>query len=155
MRARSLLYAACLIPLACGPSAEEREAMAAEQRAMAAADTLAEAEANFDATVFDSVSWVATDSAVARGQVVFQYSCRKCHGAEGDGTGGFVAQGDTLRPPSFLAEDWRFADDQEGLRRQISVGTATGMPHWEMEGLKPRDIDAVAHYIRLGLRASQ
>ena len=155
MRIRSLLYAACLVPLACGPSAEEREAIAAEQRALAAADTLAQAEANFDAAAFDSVSWVATDSAVARGQVVFQYSCRKCHGEAGDGSAGFVAQGDTLRPPSFLPEDWRFADDQEGLRRQIFVGTSNGMPHWGLEGLKPRDIDAVAHYIRFGLRATQ
>lgn len=151
---KSLLFVAGLILPACGPSAEERESMAAEQRALAAADTLAEAEARYDPTAFDSVAWPATDSAVARGQVVFNYSCSKCHGPAGDGTGGFVMQGDTVRPPSFLPEDWRFRDDHEGLRRQIFVGTANGMPHWGLEGLKPRDIDAVAHYIRLALRTS-
>ena len=137
---------------ACGPSQEEREALAAEQRALAAADTVATAEANFNAAAFDSVTWAATDSAVARGQIVFNYSCQKCHGSAGDGTGGFVTQGDTLRPPSFLTDDWQFRDDHDGLRHHIFVGTATGMPHWGLEGLKPRDIDAVAHYIRMGLR---
>lgn len=150
---RVALLGPVLLLAACGPSREEREALAAEQRALAAADTLAAAEAVFDASAFDSVTWAATDSAVARGQVVFSFSCQKCHGAAGDGSGGFVTQGDTLHPPTFLAEDWRFGDDHEGLRHQIFVGTATGMPHWGMEGLKPRDIDAVAHFIRLGLRA--
>ena len=149
---RLAYFGAVLLLTACGPSQEEREAMAAEQRAMAAEDTLAQAEAVFDAAAFDTIQWTATDSAVARGQTVFSYSCQKCHGDGGDGTGGFVARGDTLRPPSFLVEDWRFRDDHEGLRRQIFVGTASGMPHWGLEGLKPRDIDAVAHFIRLGLR---
>lgn len=149
---RLTLLGSILLLAACGPSAEEREAMAAEQRALAAADTVAEAEAAFDVAAFDTVRWVATDSAIARGHTVFSYSCQKCHGDAGDGSGGFVAQGDTLRPPSFLTEDWRFSDDHEGLRHQIFVGTASGMPHWGLEGLKPRDIDAVAHFIRLRLR---
>ena len=150
---RTVLLSSILFLSACGPSSQERDAMAAEQRALAAADTLALAEAGFDASAFDTLAWAVTDSAVARGRVVFSYSCQKCHGSAGDGSGGFVTQGDTLRPPTFLADDWRFRDDHEGLRRQIFVGTSNGMPHWGLEGLKPRDIDAVAHFIRLGLRA--
>ncbi|NNM33887.1 MAG: cytochrome c [Gemmatimonadetes bacterium] len=149
---RMLLLGSVFLFSACGPSQEDREALAAEQRALAAADTLAQAEAVFAAEAFDTVRWVAVDSAVARGQTVFSYSCQKCHGDAGDGSGGFVAQGDTLRPPSFLTDEWPFRDDHEGLRHQIFVGTASGMPHWGLEGLKPRDIDAVAHFIRLGLR---
>ena len=82
-----------------------------------------------------------------RGSVVFQYSCAKCHGSQGYGDGLFVTRGDTLRPPSFHTEDWRFQDDLEGLRRHVYTGTEGGMPHWGMEGLKYRDIDAVAQFI--------
>ncbi len=62
--------------------------------------------------------------------------------------------GDTLRPPSFLQADWRFAEDRDGLRKQVFTGNAQGMPHWGFHGLKYRDIDAVAVYIQQGLRDS-
>ncbi len=64
-----------------------------------------------------------------------------------------MTQGDTLRPPTFLGADWQFAEDHDALRRHIFVGTTGGMPHWGIEGLKPRDIDAVATYIQTRLRS--
>ena len=157
MRPRWHLLTLLLVPVACSSSedrAEAAQAALAAEHDRAVADTLVMAEAQFEAAAFDSVTWADTGEAVARGEVVFSYSCRKCHGQVGDGTGGFVAQGDTLRPPTLLAEDWRFRLDHEGLRRQIFVGTSNGMPHWGLEGLKPRDIDAVANYIRLSLRSA-
>ncbi|MEZ4417479.1 MAG: c-type cytochrome [Gemmatimonadota bacterium] len=120
--------------------------------ALAIADTMRQAEAAYDVGAFDSISWANADKAAERGAVVFRFSCEKCHGMRGYGNGGFVAQGDTVRPPSFRDADWRFANDHEGLRRHIFIGTAEGMPHWGLEGLKPRDIDAVAYYLRGPLR---
>lgn len=60
--------------------------------------------------------------------------------------------GDTLHPPSFLEPDWRFADDEAGLRRRIFVGNARGMPHWGLQGVQPGDIVAVEKYIIHELR---
>ncbi|MCA9736508.1 MAG: c-type cytochrome [Gemmatimonadota bacterium] len=119
-----------------------------------ALDTLRTAEAAYDPAAFDSISWENPAAANERGAVVFRFSCEKCHGPRGYGDGGFVSRGDTVRPPSFRESDWRFVEDHEGLRRHIFVGTADGMPHWGLEGLKPRDVDAVAHYLREGLRTT-
>lgn len=135
--------------LACAPA----EQAPLEDPQAAALDTLRTAELAYDATAFDSISWETNTAAAERGAIVFRFSCEKCHGTEGLGDAGFVAQGDTVRPPSFRAADWRFADDHEALRQHIFVGTAQGMPHWGLEGLKARDIDAVATYIREGLRS--
>lgn len=115
-------------------------------------DTVEAAVLQFDAAAFDSITWEEPATALERGGVVFAYSCQKCHGAGGFGDGGFVMQGDTVRPPSFREPDWRFADDLEGLRRQIFIGTTKGMPHWGLEGLDYRDIDAVARFIQTRLR---
>lgn len=119
-----------------------------QETAPSAADTVASALAGYDAAAFDTISWAEPGEAVVRGSVVFSYSCRKCHGGQGYGDGGFVAQGDTVRPPSFHTPDWRFRDDLAGLRQQIFTGTSEGMPHWGLEGLKYRDIDAVARFIQ-------
>lgn len=129
-----------------GPPPEEQAAAAA------AAQKVADAEAMFDEAAFDTISWESSEATVERGRVVFNFSCQKCHGHTGRGDGGFVTQGDTLRPPSFLEPDWRFADDKDGLRRMVFVGTEHAMPNWGLEGLKPRDIDAVATYILSVLR---
>lgn len=120
-----------------------------------AADTVATALAQFDAAAFDTVAWESPGEAVVRGSVVFSYSCRKCHGTQGYGDGGFVTQGDTVRPPSFHDVDWQYRTDLEGLRRHIFTGTAEGMPHWGLEGLKYRDIDAVARFIQDRLVATE
>lgn len=125
---------------------------AEEQSAPTGADSVAAALAAFDPAAFDSISWDTHEAALERGGVVFRFSCRKCHGEGGAGDGGFVASGDTLQPPSFLTEEWQFADDREALRQHIFTGTADGMPHWGLEGLKYRDIDAVSYYILETLR---
>ncbi len=143
---------------ACGPSSEERaaaEQAVAEAQERAAQDTVDMAMAAFDPSHFDTITWKSDQEAFDRGRVVFNFSCSKCHGAGGAGDGGFVMDGDTVRPPSFLEGDWRFAADLTGLRRQVFTGTAQGMPHWGLEGLKYRDIDAVAAYITRGLRTGR
>jgi mono/diheme cytochrome c family protein len=101
---------------------------------------------------FDTIQWPSDSAAIARGAVVWSYSCRKCHGDWGGGDGGFVQRGDTVRPPNFHDPDWRYANDRVAMRRQIFTGTNDGMPHWGMVGLKPRDMDAVTHYIQRVLR---
>jgi mono/diheme cytochrome c family protein len=116
------------------------------------ADSVAMAMAAFDSTVFDTITWEGEITPTERGGLVYRISCSKCHGSAGAGDGNFVMGGDTLRPPSFLAEDWRFADDPVGLRRQIYSGNVAGMPYWGLVGLKYRDIEAVASYISEELR---
>ena len=121
-------------------------------RAAVHADSVMLADSMYDPAAFDTIIWDSAGADIARGAVVFSYSCAKCHGEAGLGDGGFVQGGDTLRPPSFVVPDWRFAEDRDGLRRQVFTGTAQGMPHWGFYGLKYRDIDAVAAYIQEELR---
>lgn len=119
-----------------------------------AQDTLALAVATFDSAMFDSIQWTSPDAALTRGADVFKWACAECHGKTGRGEGGHVGEnGKTLRPPSFLAANWRFADDTDGLRRMVFIGNTQGMPHWGLRHILPRDIDAVARYIQQSLRA--
>jgi mono/diheme cytochrome c family protein len=106
-----------------------------------------EAAAVLSPALFDSIAWDDDRSALDRGATVYSYSCAKCHGDSGRGDGGYMLEGRVLRPPSFLEDDWRFADDLQGLRRAILEGNDKGMPHWGRAGLSPRDTDAVARYI--------
>jgi mono/diheme cytochrome c family protein len=116
-------------------------------------DTMtAVALAVYDPAAFDSIAWDTDQAALDRGQVVYRHSCARCHGDTGLGDAGFVLHGDTLRPLSLQREDWPYADDKATLRQQVFVGTAEGMPHWGLEGLRPRDVDAVAIYIAQGIR---
>ncbi len=117
-------------------------------------DSVEMAMAAFDAAAFDTIQWETAQAAVERGGLVYRISCSKCHGDGGRGNGNFVLQGDTLRPPSFLAGDWRFAEDPVGLRQAIYTGNVVGMPYWGLVGLKYRDIDAVARYIMDFLRVN-
>lgn len=122
------------------------------QASSAAADSVRMAAKAFDSTVFDTLTWTNRDSLLSRGALVFRISCAPCHGAEGRGNGGMVVGTDTLRPPSFLTADWKYANDPMGLREIIFTGTPGRMPHWSLVGLGIRDIDAVAHYITDSLR---
>lgn len=111
------------------------------------ADSVAIAVAAFEPATFDTIKWETPQAAVERGGLVYRISCAKCHGDGGRGNGNFVMGGDTLRPPSFLTADWRFANDPMGLRQAIFSGNVAGMPYWGLVGFKYRDVDAVALYI--------
>lgn len=133
---------------ACGsPDVEE------QAQGPTSADSTEYAASLYDPAAFDTVSWETHEAALERGGVVFRFTCSRCHGETGAGDGGFVTQGDTLRPPSFLEPDWRFAQDREGLKKEIFTGTGNpGMPHWGLEGLGYRDIDALSRYLTETLR---
>lgn len=137
--------------LASCSNAEEEEAARRAAAAQAAADSVEAARAMFDPAGFDTVTWATHDDAIVRGSVVFSYSCARCHGRFGEGDGNFVTRGDTLRPPDMTVADWRFLDDPDGLREHIYTGTDHGMPNWGLEGLKYKDVDAVAIFLIDGL----
>ncbi len=128
-----------------GPSPEE---LAAAARA----DSLRMAQEAFDPASFDTVTWAGQQERVDRGATVYRYSCVNCHGDTGEAEATLVFRGDTLNPPSLIQEEWPYAEDEEGLRSAIFTGTAEGMPHWGLEGLGARDIDAVIGYIQLAMR---
>ena len=120
-----------------------------EEQAGTAADTVAMALAAYDPALFDTISWSADSAQNNRGVVVWNFSCKKCHGQLGHGDGEDLAKlaelGDTVAPPNF-ATSWRFGSDKEAVIKAIFAGSAEGMPHWGVSGMKPRDIDAVAAY---------
>lgn len=147
MRAGRVWPALLLTAVAC--SGEPRQEAQAEP---GAADSVLMAEARYDPANFDTIQWQTPEEAIVRGSVVFSASCAICHGRQGYGDGGFVSQGDTLHPPSFHQPDWKYAEDPEGLRKLIFTGAEGGMPHWGLEGLKYRDVDAVVHFILDDLR---
>ena len=118
----------------------------------AATEETARADRAYDPAAYDTVAWASDAEAVARGRDIFQWACAECHGTGGAGDGGRVIDGDTLRPPSFLAPDWVFAEDPDGLHRKVFVGNELGMPHWGLRQMRPRDIVAVERYIRVELR---
>lgn len=143
MRTRDLWPLLVLVAVACAAEDEPEPTM----------DPATLAAEAFDPAGFDTISWESSDEATERGGIVYQYSCVKCHGPGGFGDGGFVQNGVTLRPPSFHQTGWEYAGDLEGLRRMIFTGREGGMPHWGLEGLKYRDVDAVSHYILGDLRS--
>ncbi len=148
--AAGILSAAVVIVLAaCGGGEEAEPAVAGDPQG----DTIAMGEQLYSEAMFDTIQWPSDSVALERGAVVWSFSCSKCHGPRGWGDGGFVQRGDTIRPPSFITRDFRFADDREGMRHFVFVGGREGMPHWGMAGLKARDIDAVTLYIERVLRA--
>lgn len=106
----------------------------------------------YNPAAFDTVKWESAEAAVMRGKDVFGWVCAKCHGPAGHGDGGYVLDGDTLHPPSFVNPEWRFATDKQALQQRIYLGNNRGMPHWGDQGLQPRDVIAVATYIQTELR---
>lgn len=148
MRGAGVL-AAVLVLGACADGGDQ-PAVSADQ---AQADSVVFAAEQFDASVFDTITWDADTAAVARGRVVWAFSCRKCHGTTGMGDAGFVLRGDTLRPPSFIEPDWSLAGDPAAIHLQIFTGNTEGMPHWGLVPLPYRDIDAVTQFILEDMRA--
>ena len=119
-------------------------------------EDMASAAERVDPALFDSISWESQGTALERGRTVYLYSCARCHGPKGAGDGRYRLAGTVLHPPTFLASDWRFAMDMDGLRAMIYAGAPHyGMPDWGDRGLTPRDVDAVARYITWTLWANR
>ena len=151
MRWIALPLVVLMVSAGCAPSAEEQAQAAAAAAAAAEDSLLATAVAAYDASAFDTLTWETPEKRLEYGGVVYVSSCSRCHGREGLGDAGFVRGGDTLRPPSFKEPTWRMAGNAEAIREAIFIGTAEGMPHWGLEGLKPGPVDAVTAYILNGL----
>lgn len=144
-----------VIALASCRSGEERAAAEQVERQAqlrtARADSVQMAEAAYDPTVFDTITWESSDARFERGRVVWMFSCRKCHGQEGLGDGETAIEHE-LAMPEILAVDWKYAGNIPDIRHRVYVGHETEMPSWGLYGLKYRDVDAVADYIERGLR---
>jgi mono/diheme cytochrome c family protein len=146
MRRTSITLAALALFGACGGEAPPPPAKEPPP-VVTRADSAPLAVAAFDSTVFDTIQWQSEDAAMQRGGLVFRVSCQTCHGEGGRGDRGFVFEGDTLHPPSFVAADWTYANDLTGLRKRIFTGSVLGMPYWGLVGMTNKDVDAVARYI--------
>lgn len=141
MRRVALALMIPLLAAACGKGAAP-----ADQQA-AGPDSVGMALAQYSPAIFDSIQWKGDSAQINRGAVVWTFSCRKCHGETGAGDAKFVVENDTIVPPDFHTTGWRFLSDSEGLRKYIYAGNDKKMPHWGIEGLKARDVDAVTGYI--------
>lgn len=120
------------------------------------------ADAEHDATASASVpaqqaammpdTWLKPEQ-VARGRIVYEQNCQKCHGVEGRGQPGDwrVKQPNGLYPPPPLddtAHAWHHPTSV--LRKAIMKGSPPGegdMPAWE-EKLSDQEIDDVIVYIK-------
>ncbi len=130
--------------VACGGGESEANRQARELQVQK--DSVMMAESQFDASVFDTLTWASPQARLERGGVVWRSSCQKCHGRNGDGMGE-MAQQSELSVPTFLTSDWPYAGDVARIRHRIFVGHEGAMPNWGLHGLKYRDIDAAAGYI--------
>ena len=139
-----------LIAAACGGGGESAGQREATARA-AKADSVKMAEEIYDPAAFDTIAWESDQARLERGQVVWQFSCQKCHGLDGQGNGELARQAG-LDVPSFRAPDWQYDGDVPAIRHRIFVGHEGAMPNWGLHGLKYRDIDAVAAYVNEVIR---
>ena len=89
---------------------------------------------------------VATPQAHARGKLVFQVQCARCHGPEGRGNGPDAA---TLRPPprDLTTAPWRTVATSEAIRRTVSEGVPGTMMPGLAAALSPRELDAVVDFV--------
>jgi len=108
-----------------------------------------QAEAAYDAAVFDSISWAGDDVRLDAGNTVYVEKCRRCHGALGRGETDYARERG-LTVPSLVAPDWPLAQ-MDSIRHAIFVGHES-MPVFGDDGLSPREIDAVGAYVVLTLR---
>lgn len=146
MRRIPLALALPFLLAACGGGKQEQAAAPPDSTAMALEQ--------YSPALFDTITWSGDSAQRNRGEVVWNFSCKKCHGQLGHGDGEGLAElaqmGDTIQPPDFATE-WRFGTDREAALKAIYAGTQKGMPHWGLTALKPRDVDAVAAYVRQNL----
>lgn len=139
-----------LLACASEPPEQTDEALSPEEKAealrIARADSVLQAEGEFDPTVFDSIGWRGGAERYERGETVFRYSCVDCHGLQGDGRGP-VAERFEIEMPDLTTGDWEYAGDIPAIRHRIYVGHESEMPTWGLYGLPYRDIDAVAFFL--------
>jgi mono/diheme cytochrome c family protein len=146
MRGIFALAISCLVLIASAGCGGESDADKEARMQAARADSVRMAEAAYDATVFDTVSWESSEARIQRGGIVWRTSCEKCHGSEGRGDGEYARQLGA-EVPSFMDPDWAYAYEADSLRHRIFVGLEGHMPNWGIVGLGYKDIDAVAGYI--------
>lgn len=145
-----------MLAAACGggSGADQQEEPSPEALQEARADSVQMAEAQFDPAAFDTISWNMPEERLERGAVVWNFSCRKCHGNEGLGDGE-LARVEGLSMPMITAADWQYAGDVPAIRHRIYIGHESEMPSWGLYGLKYRDIDAVAYHIEDVIRGQE
>jgi mono/diheme cytochrome c family protein len=116
------------------------------------AERVTEADALFDAAMFDTIQWASDELRLAHGNEVYLVHCRRCHGPFGTGDTPY-ARDQRLNVPSLIEPDWPFADDFDAVRRRVFTGHPAGMPTLGVSAVSPRDIDAVAYYVMYRLRS--
>ena len=112
---------------------------------------VAEAEREFAAMRFDTITWASDSARALLGNSLYASECRSCHGTLGAGETRYAAERD-LEVPSLVEENWAYADDLQGIRRSIYAGHAQGMSSWGVTDFTPRDVDAAAYYVLERLR---
>lgn len=108
------------------------------------------AAASYSPALFDTITWENPETRIEQGNTAYAEQCRRCHGTVGRGETDYARARD-LTVPSLVEPDWAFAD-LDSLRRRIYTGHASGMPVFGDGTLDPRQIDATAAYVLLGLR---
>lgn len=141
MRRVTLALLVPLVMAACGGDTQD-------QAVVARPDSVAMALEQYSPALFDTITWATDTAETNRGAVVWTFSCKKCHGETGRGDPHLVVESDTIVPPDFHTPGWLYAADREALLKYIYMGNDRRMPHWGIEGLKPRDVAAVATYIQ-------
>ncbi len=112
---------------------------------------VAAADSAFDPTQFDSIRWDDEAAMMFAGNEVYAWRCRACHGYLGNGETDYGRERG-VAPPSLVRPDWPAGDSVNAMRRRIFTGHPGGMPTFGIAGLTSREVDAVAHYLVLGLR---
>ncbi|MBT8477866.1 MAG: c-type cytochrome [Gemmatimonadetes bacterium] len=149
-----LVVLLCGLPACNGEAEDEPEVPREELLRAARADSVAQATAMYDATVFDTLTWESENARYERGGVVWAFSCQRCHGSDGAGKGEDAVKFE-IAVPDMTAADWPYAGDYSAIRERIFVGHETEMPSMGLIGLAYSDVDASAHYINDLLRAPQ
>lgn len=78
-------------------------------------------------------------SPLAAGEMIYNKSCKACHGARGNGFG-------SMRGPSLRRKEYRYGRDLGSIVTSIRDGRPKGMPAFG-KVLTPDTIDAVARYV--------
>jgi mono/diheme cytochrome c family protein len=141
---------------ACGGGGDEAVPEVSPEEALRAAraDSMARAEAMYDAAVFDTLTWEDDNARWERGGVVWSFTCQRCHGADGKGQGEDAVKFE-ITVPDLTGPDWQYADDLPAIRHRIFVGHESEMPSMGLIGLSYPDVDAAAHYVHDLLRAQE